>query len=80
MARSIEQQTAKLPSDLLDVSRIATGKIRLAEADVDVNQVVGARSVRLSSSSRRSRLACRSICAPSRAESEAMRLAFARSW
>jgi signal transduction histidine kinase len=26
--------------DLLDLSRIATGKIRLAEADVDVNQVV----------------------------------------
>lgn len=29
-----------LIEDLLDVSRIATGKIRLAEADVDVNQVV----------------------------------------
>jgi signal transduction histidine kinase len=30
-----------LIEDLLDLSRIATGKIRLAEADVDVNQVVG---------------------------------------
>ena len=29
-----------LIEDLLDLSRIATGKIRLAEADVDVNQVV----------------------------------------
>jgi len=29
-----------LIEDLLDVSRIATGKIRLAEADVDVNEVV----------------------------------------
>lgn len=29
-----------LIEDLLDVSRIATGKIRLAEGDVDVNQVV----------------------------------------
>jgi signal transduction histidine kinase len=29
-----------LIEDLLDVSRIATGKIRLAEADVDVNDVV----------------------------------------
>ena len=30
-----------LIEDLLDLSRIATGKIRLAEAEVDINQVVG---------------------------------------
>ena len=30
----------ELVEDLLDVSRIATGKIRLADADVDLNEVV----------------------------------------
>jgi len=37
--RNTESLTG-LIEDLLDVSRIATGKIRLAEAEVDVNQVV----------------------------------------
>ena len=34
------RRSTDLIEDLLDVSRIATGKIRLADADVDLNEVV----------------------------------------
>jgi signal transduction histidine kinase len=42
--KAIDRNTEALTDlveDLLDVSRIATGKIRLADADVDLNEVVG---------------------------------------
>ena len=55
-----------LIEDLLDVSRIATGKLRLADADVDINEIVreSVRSIEPKFDEKRVRLAVDTVAAP----------------